>query len=214
MTALLYTRAVTPAGQEETGRVRQKRRTRNLLLQTATTLIARGEVPTVTAVADAAEVSRRTAYRYFPSQEQLLADASLERLRPRVEEIVQSAQKQFDAANALEYTVGQIQQLAIEHEELLRTLLRYSMDTKLADERPIRGRRRVDWIESALSTVKKRLRKQDYQRLVSALSLCIGIESLVILKDIRGLNATQSIQVCRWTARALLEAALRQSGSL
>ncbi|MBI4890526.1 MAG: TetR/AcrR family transcriptional regulator [Acidobacteria bacterium] len=206
------------AGQEESGRVRQKRRTRNLLLQTAAGLIARGEVPTVTAVADAAEVSRRTAYRYFPTQEQLLADASLERLRPRVERIVESAQSQFDAATALEYTVGQIQKLSFEHEDLLRAMLRFSMDRKLGHrqpgpDQPVRGRRRVDWIESALSTVKSRLRKKDYQRLVSALTLCIGIESLVTLQDVRGLSPEQSIQVCRWTARALLETALRAAGS-
>jgi AcrR family transcriptional regulator len=176
-------------------------------------LIGRGQVPTVTEVADAADVSRRTAYRYFPTQEQLLADASLERLRPRVQSIVESAQRRFDAATALEYTVGEIQRLTVEHEALLRTILRLSLDRKLGDATPVRGRRRVDWIESALSTVKARFRKRDYERLVSALTLCLGVEPMAILQDIRGLNSRQSIAVCRWAARALLESALRESRS-
>jgi AcrR family transcriptional regulator len=40
--------------------------TRALLVKTASELIQSGEIPTVTAVAEAAQVSRRTAYRYFP----------------------------------------------------------------------------------------------------------------------------------------------------
>lgn len=203
---------MNPPGQVESGRVRQKRRTRSLLLHTAAELIGRGEVPTVTAVAGAAEVSRRTAYRYFPTQEQLLAEAALEQLRPRVQQIVESAQRRFDAATALEYTIGEIQLLTVKHEALLRTILRLSLDRKLGDATPVRGRRRVDWIESALTTVKGRFRKRDYERLVSALTLCLGVEPLAILQDIRGLDSAQSIAVCRWAARALLETALRESG--
>jgi AcrR family transcriptional regulator len=202
---------VNPEGQVESGRARQKRRTRNLLLRAAAGIIARGEVPTVSAVADEAEVSRRTAYRYFPTQEQLLAETALERLRPRVQQIIDQARRQFDAASALEHTVGQIQHLTVEHEALLRTILRLSLDRKLGDAVPLRGRRRVDWIESALSGVKPRLRKRDYERLVSALTLCLGIEPLAILQDVRGLNSEQSISICRWVARALLEAALHEA---
>jgi hypothetical protein len=36
---------------------------------------------------------------------------------------------------------------------------------------------------------------------------------MAILQDIRGLNSRQSIAVCRWAARALLESALRESRS-
>jgi AcrR family transcriptional regulator len=204
---------MNPSGQVESGRARQKRRTRNLLLRAAAALVERGEVPTVAGVADAAEVSRRTAYRYFPTQEQLLAEASLECLRPRVERIIEAARKQFDAATALEHTVGQIQNLTIEHEELLRTILRLSLDRRLGESTPIRGRRRVDWIESALSTVKSALRKRDYERLVSALTLCVGIESLTILRDVRGLSSPQSVAVCCWAARALLETAMREASA-
>ena len=64
------------------GRQRQKQRTRRLLLDAARTLLESGRQPTVTDVADAADVSRRTAYRYFPTQEKLLAESALEGLRP------------------------------------------------------------------------------------------------------------------------------------
>lgn len=208
----VYYKTVQPTGQEETGRVRQKRRTRAQLLRAAVELVQRGEVPTVTSVADAADVSRRTAYRYFPTQEQLLAEASLESLRPRVEAIIGAARRELDAAAALERIVGEIQRLAAEHEALLRTILRLSLERKLGEGTPMRGRRRLDWIESALEGVKPRLSRRVYEKLVSALTLTLGVEALVILHDIRGLDSRQSIEVCQWAARAMLEAALREGG--
>jgi AcrR family transcriptional regulator len=183
-----------------------------LLLRAAAELIRRGEVPTVTSVADEADVSRRTAYRYFPSQEQLLAEASLESLRPEVESIIESVRREQDAAEALRRVVGGIQKLAVKHEALLRSILRLSLDRKLGEDAPVRGRRRLDWIESALETVKPRLSRRAYERLVSALTLTLGVESLVILHDIRGLDSKQSIEICQWAAGALLEAALREGG--
>lgn len=207
----VYYKAMQPGGQAEKGRVRQKRRTRALLLRAAAELIRRGEVPTVTAVADEADVSRRTAYRYFPTQEQLLAEVSLESLRPEVEAIIEAARREPDAAEALRRVVGGIQSLAVRHEALLRSILRLSLDRRLGEGDPRRGQRRLDWTQGALETVRPRLPKRVYERLVSALTLTLGVEALVILHDIRGLDPKQSIEVCQWAAAAMLEAALRES---
>jgi len=73
------------------GRANQKLRTRRALLETAAAMIAKGQRPTVTEVADAAEVSRRTAYRYFPTQVKLMTEASLEGLRPSMEAALDAA---------------------------------------------------------------------------------------------------------------------------
>src|SRR5882672_7054659 len=57
------------------GRTDQKRRTRDALIAAARELVAKGESPTVEAAAQAAAISRTTAYRYFPSQRALLSAA-------------------------------------------------------------------------------------------------------------------------------------------
>src|SRR6202012_2223204 len=67
---------------EERGRFQQRAHTRALLVKTASVLLQGGDIPTVTAVAQAAHISRRTAYRYFPSQELLLAEAAIAGSRP------------------------------------------------------------------------------------------------------------------------------------
>ena len=59
----------------------QKERTRWHLLQAARDLRSAGHVPSVADVADATGISRTTAYRYFPTQEALLAEATADPLR-------------------------------------------------------------------------------------------------------------------------------------
>ena len=60
---------------ELNGRIAQKRRTRDALVAAARDLVAQGLTPTVEAAAEAASISRTTAYRYFPNQRALLAAA-------------------------------------------------------------------------------------------------------------------------------------------
>ena len=45
-----------------------------------------------------------------------------------------------------------------------------------------------------------------FERLVSALTLFIGWESMIVLQDLRGLTAAEAEEVCVWAAAALLSA--------
>jgi AcrR family transcriptional regulator len=177
-------------------------------------LIAEGRQPTVTEVADAADVSRRTAYRYFPSQEKMLTEAALERVRPAIEAAVAAAPAgltEADLDKRLDAFVKSIQALTIENEQLLRTMIHVTVLEKPPPGTRPRGSRRIDWIELAVGSLKPRLGKAAYARLVSALSLIVGIEALLVLRDIRGLGETQAIQVSQWMARAVLRETLREA---
>jgi hypothetical protein len=44
------------------------------------------------------------------------------------------------------------------------------------------------------------------ERLISALTLLMGWESMIVLQDTRGLSAEQAEEVCVWAAQALLDA--------
>ena len=55
----------------------QRRRTRKAIVDATIALLARGTTPSVTDVAAAADVSRRTIYLYFPKFDQLLLDATI-----------------------------------------------------------------------------------------------------------------------------------------
>jgi AcrR family transcriptional regulator len=206
-----------PEPSQEAGRARQKRRMRTLLLRAAADLVAQGKAPSVTEVADAAEVSRRTAYRYFPTQEQLLTEVSLERLRPQVEAALRAALGRGSPAEILDAAIAAMQRIAVENEAILRTIVRLSLDKRLGGQQtdtpkslPVRGSRRVEWIKLALVPVRPLLASSRFERLVSGLTLCLGIESLITLQDVRVLTPGQSVDICRWAAQAMLDAALRE----
>ena len=58
-----------PDQPKEQGRERQRRRTRKAIVDAAMKLIEDGHTPSVSEIADLADVSRRTVYMYFPSLE-------------------------------------------------------------------------------------------------------------------------------------------------
>jgi len=165
----------------------------------------------VAEAADAAEVSRRTAYRYFPTQSKLLIEAVLEGLRPPMEDAIASGPL-GSATESLEASVDRLvkamQRMTAEHEHLLRSMIQLTVLEPPAAGLPRRGVRRVDWIESAVRPAAYSLPRASYEHLVSALAVCTGIEAFVVLRDIRGLSAAQAVGLSRWMARAVLRQAL------
>lgn len=195
----------------------QKRRTRRAILAAALEMMRRGETPSMSAVAEAAEVSRRTVYLHFPTQEQLLTEAALETVRTQVEEALGLAEAD-DVEARLDTLVNAALESSIESEVLLRTLVRITVEQRLAEAKggpplaaPLRGGRRIEWIESALEPVRERLGVERFERLVSALAIVIGLEALLVLRDIRGLNQAEIEDVSRWATRTLLRASLQES---
>src|SRR5712692_8306300 len=90
---------------QNNGRYKQKRRTRTAVLAAARELIQQGKVPSVAEAAEAADVSPRTAYRYFPTQEQLLTEAHLEGELPVFERVFESAALAHDVEARLDALV-------------------------------------------------------------------------------------------------------------
>jgi AcrR family transcriptional regulator len=204
-----------PLGSLEGGRTRQKLRTRRQILTAASILVADGKTPTVAEAADAARVSRRTAYRYFPTQPKLLTEAALEGLRAPMEAAlaeVPAGPKVHDMESRVAALIDQMQSMAIRHEPSLRTMIHQTVLERTSGV-PRRGTRRIDWIESAVKPVRKRLGEKAYARLVSGLALCGGIEALLVLRDIRGLSEFDAIEVSRWAALALLRQTLKEVGT-
>ena len=191
------------------GRVEQKQRTRQRVLEAAAQLIADGKSPTVTEAADLAKVSRRTAYRYFRTQQQMLAEAALTIARNEIAdmELPDAVEQRVDQ------TVRRLQGFVYENEAALRLLAQISIQEpvtgKVGKKSPILPRvNRVKFIEKALHGLRKRLKPQEYERLVSALVLCMGIESAMALGYIRKLSPAQATEVCAWSAQQILRGAL------
>ena len=194
-------------------RVSQKARTRRLLIETAVMLIAAGKQPTVTEVADAGEVSRRTAYRYFPTKEKLHAEAALEGLRPEMQLAIEESSRGQHGGNVdarVDALVENMQRLAFKNESLLRTMIHQTVLGSGLNETPRRGTRRIDWIESAIQPLATKLTATAYKRLVCVLAVCTGMESIIVLRDICGLSADDTIAICQWLARTAIKQLLAE----
>ena len=191
-------------------RMNQRRRTRAALVASAGEAVRHGQTPTVAEAAEAAGISRATAYRYFQSQQSLLVEVSLDVIGeppvsgPVTEGVVQS---RVDSA------ISALLRMSDENETLLRTFLKLSMDQWLQTSKngggdfPLRKGRRVPWIEKALEPLAS-LPRAKRRRLTIALSLLCGIEALVVGKDIFGCSAKETEATARWAAQAILAAAL------
>ena len=191
---------------ESTGRTRQKARTRTHLLDAARELLAEGRTPTVEEAAEAAGVSRATAYRYFANQRALLVAT-----HPEIEATsLLGEDPPPEPQERLNRTIEELIRITLETEPELRTMLRLSLEPGSKDELLLRKGRAIGWIEEALVPLQNRLPPTALRRLVLAIRSACGIEPLVWLTDVAGLSRQQAAEVMRWSAGALLRAALAE----
>ncbi len=193
---------------EQSGRTRQKQRTRNDLIAAARELITQGgSAPTVEEAAAAASISRTTAYRYFRSQAELLAAA-----HPEVElTSLLPADSGDDPEARLLAVVAAFVKIVLEFEPQQRTMLRLSLEPSAQPgQLPLRQGRGIGWFEDALSPARDRLSEAAVHRLAVAVRSAVGIEALVWLVDVAGLSRDEAADVMLSSARAIVHAGLSE----
>jgi AcrR family transcriptional regulator len=194
---------------EATGRTRQKERTRSALIAAARDLVAHGMTPvTIEEAAEAAGISRTTAYRYFSNQRALLLAAhpetsALSLLPPDAPD---------DPGARLDLVIEAFTRLVADTEPQQRTMLRLSLEPGASEQTPglLRQGRAIGWIDDALSPLRSRIPAQELRRLVLAIRSATGIEARVWLTDVAGLSSEEATEIMRWSARAMFSAALTE----
>ena len=76
-----------------------------------------------------------------------------------------------------------------------------------------RGARRLLWIREALKPLERLLPHDRFQRLVQGVALACGIETVIVLKEICGLEFKAIEETARWMVRALVTAAIAEPAS-
>lgn len=191
-----------PLNYAASGRTRQKQRTRLALIAAARELIAQGSrSPSVADAAQAAGISRTTAYRYFPTQTDLLLAA-----HPEVAAAsMLPTDVSDDPEERLEAAVRAFLAMVRETEPQQRTMLRLSLDPRPeALNLPLRQGRAIDWFSEALEPLAGQLGADGVRRLAVAVRAVAGIESLVWLTDLAGMSGDEAVEQMVWTAVAVL----------
>ena len=202
------------AEAEKTGRPNQKRRTRKALLQAASRLMAQGRKPGLEEVAEEALVSRATAYRYFPSVDALLLEASLDIVIPEAGDLFRGGSP-GDPISRVERVDAALHDMILANEAPLRMMLARSLERVVAGgengEVPARQNRRTPLIEAALEPARGQFEPAALDALGKALALVVGPEAMMVFKDVLQVEDAEARRVKRWAIRALVEAA-RRSG--
>jgi len=202
---------------EHTGVQRGPRvRMRRIMLDAAMRLMQDGLVPSISDVAEAAQVSRATAYRYFPTQSALIQAAVDEALGP----ILKWSSASPDAEQRVSELIRASYPRMNEYEAPLRAALRLALDQwarlhagKMRGEEPMVRGHRIPLLTSAIQPLQSKLGKARAQRLTQALSLVFGTEAFVVLKDIWGLERGEVEEVALWTCHALIRSALEDAAA-
>jgi AcrR family transcriptional regulator len=205
----------TATGQHDP-RAHQKARTRQAIVDAARELQGQGVTPTVAQAAEQARVSRATAYRYFPTQDALLIEASgITPVVAPVEEVVAGLAGD-DVEQRLLALLDAFNPTVLAEETRMRRALFVYQDTWLRAQRDgttnpatVRQGRRVRWLDEVLKPLNG-LPDHQYRRLRAALALTLGIDSIVIMKDVCQLDDDEALDILRWTATVVLGAALHE----
>jgi AcrR family transcriptional regulator len=201
-----------PVEAEERG---ARARTARLMLDTAVQLMQGGIVASVSDVAEAAGVSRATAYRYFPSQAALVQAVVDEALGP----ILDWKSASGEAAERVGDLLGSSLPRIDAFEATFRAALKLSLDQwaqrqagTLGSEPQFTRGHRIDLLRDAVAPLRGRIPEAGFDRLSKALSLLFGIEALIVIKDIWGGSAEDAREVVLWAAGALMAAAKAEAG--
>jgi AcrR family transcriptional regulator len=196
------------------GRARQRQRTRKDLLSAAARLMKDGRAPTVAEVAAEAHISRATAYRYFPSQDTLLAEAPLDGQVPDPERLF-AKDNSVDPEARIDKAEKALHDMCYANEPQLRRMLSHLLaqgnDRGRREGMPVRQNRRGPLIAAALEPVRDRIDSTTYGKLEAALACYFGTESMIVFRDVLNLGPRKAREVKRWAIRTLVRAALDES---
>lgn len=181
-------------------------RTHRAMVDAAAKLMKRGATPSVTEVSEAAGVSRATAYRYFPTQADLVdavvgeAFGPLGDWQPTSDAVGERVSDMLGASLA---RVGSF-------ESTFRSALKLSLEPEAGGGSS--KSQRVGLVENALAPLRKAMPRAQFRRLAQAISLVSGVELMVVVKDLWGGSAAEARSTAQWMADTLVAAALKEAG--
>lgn len=183
-----------------TGRTNQKQETRDKILKGAQQFINKGLAFNLQDVANKTGLSRATIYRYYSNVEVLASEASLDikTLSP------QSIIKELEGKNLQEMILG-IQDYfnthATENEHAFRKYLSFVIVSNPSEIK--RGARRKKTLQLAFDNAG--FAEKEKKDLMHLLTILMGIEPLIITKDVSGLSNEESRKLLKWGIELILK---------
>lgn len=183
-----------------TGRTNQKLETRNKILASAQYFLNKGLVFNLEDIASKTGISRATIYRYFSNIDILAAESALD-VSTQSPETIYANLKGDDTEDLILEIQDYYNTLTINHENLFRKYLSAILDSGTSSLK--RGARRKKTLKLVLEDTD--LTNKEKEDLSNLLTIYMGIEPLIITKDVCNLNNKESIELMKWGMKLLLK---------
>jgi AcrR family transcriptional regulator len=163
-----------------------------------------------------------TAYRYFPSVDLLIQEASNHAFNylTYVEEVLADIDAAGDSVHdRVEALARSLSSRMLQNQAPVRLAARSGLDTWFAQQQlapedrvPVRMGRRTMQARHALAPLEGQLTDEQMERLVAAFCIAVGTEAIISLTDVAQLDADAALEVIVTTCRWILDGALREAG--
>ncbi|MDO6602614.1 TetR/AcrR family transcriptional regulator [Arenibacter palladensis] len=183
----------------QTGRINQKLETRHKILESAKQLVRKGIDFNLEDVANNAEISRATIYRYYPNLEILSYEVGIDIGTKTPEDIIEDL-KDCSLNDMLMGIQNYYNEHAVNNENAFRKYLSAVLTS--ASEKK-RGARRNRTLQLAL--MKSDIRPKEKKDLVHLLAILMGIEPLIVAKDVSGLDNKEFKELMSWGMKLVLK---------
>ena len=187
------------------GRSQQKQKTRDRILNAAQKLLSEQSSFTLEDIARETELSRATIYRYFSSSEALSHEAALELGTTSSAEVLASISGD-DMSEMIHGIQAYYNKLALDNESTFRKYL--SIVITQPPEGRQRGARRHHTLALALDQFDKVLAEDEKKKVMVVATALMGIEPLIVTKDVCQLSDQDSIEVLSWGIKTLMKGLL------
>lgn len=184
----------------KTGRTNQKQETRKKIMISAQHFLKQGSEFSLEDVAKKTGISRATIYRYFSNVDVLATEAGLDISTKSPETIYEDVSELSFQDKILEVQ-HYYNTLSVNNENTFRRYLANVIDANTPE--PKRGARRKKTLELILK--EEDMSSKEREDLANLLTVLMGMEPLIVTKDVCGLNSVESLQLMRWGMELILQ---------
>ncbi len=182
------------------GRTNQKLETRSKILASAQFFLSKGVKFNLEDVAKKSGISRATVYRYYSSVDVLSTEAGLD-ISTKSPENIHKELSNLSFDKQILGIQDYFNNLAIRHENTFRKYLSTVVVSDALEAK--RGARRKRTLKLALeSTLLSKKDKEDFSNIFTIL---MGIEPLIVSKDVCGLDNKESIRLLKLAMKSMLK---------
>lgn len=189
----------------ESGRTEQKLNTRSKILMAANRLLERGKNLTMEKIAEEANISRATIYRYYSNTDELSSELILHLNLPDVSSFSETLNNE-EIQTALLGIQETYLDFILKNEMASRKFLGAFLST--TDPKLERGKNRLNTLTTYLNSKALDLDDDKKEKLIHIGVLLMGIEAIIVSKDVCGLDDAKSVANLRWGLEMVLKGCL------